>query len=109
MPDNYRQLALADVNIPLANDQIMMTPKLEARLLQAVAIQKKDKVLEIGTGSGYLTALIAKSARHVDSVDIFADFINAAKSKFESYQLNNIKLHTGDALAGTAGLNSIAF
>lgn len=99
VPDNYRELALADVNIPLANEQIMMTPKLEARMLQAVAIQKNDKVLEIGTGSGYVTALMAKSAQHVDSVDIFADFNAATRIKLENYQLKNVQLHTADALS----------
>jgi protein-L-isoaspartate(D-aspartate) O-methyltransferase len=103
VPNSYQQLALADVNIPLAHDQVMMTPKLEARLLQAIAIQKNDKILEIGTGSAYLTALMAKSAQHVDSVDIFADFGSEAKSKLENYQLNNVQLHTGDALSNWQG------
>ncbi len=103
VPDNYQQLALADINTPLAHEQLMMTPKLEARLMQAVAIQQKDKVLEIGTGSAYLTALIAKCARQVDSVDIFTDFSNEARAKLDNYQLNNVHLHTGDVLSGWQG------
>jgi len=103
VPDNYQQLALADISIRLAHDQVMMTPKLEARLLQAVAMQKQDRALEIGTGSGYLTALLAKSAQHVDSVDIFADFCHEARAKLENYQLNNVQLHTGDPLSGWQG------
>ena len=99
VPGNYKQLALADTNIPLANGQLMMTPKLEARLLQAVALQKNDRVLEIGTGSAYLTALIAKRVQHVDSVDIFPDFTKEATVKLENYQLENVLLHTGDALS----------
>lgn len=104
VPDKYRELALADINIPLANAQIMMTPKLEARMLQAVAIQKGDRVLEIGTGSGYITALMAKTAKHVDSVDIFADFSAATRVKLENYQLKNVQLHTADALSGWRGV-----
>ena len=77
----------------------MMPPKLEARLLQAVALQEDDKVLEIGTGSAYLTALIAKSSKHVDSVDIFPDFSKDAKSKLENYQIDNVELFTADALS----------
>ena len=99
VPGNYKQVALADTNIPLANGQVMMTPKLEARLLQAVALQKNDRVLEIGTGSAYLTALIAKRAQHVDSVDIFPDFTKEAAVKLENYQLENVQLHTGDVLS----------
>ncbi|MFT5134877.1 MAG: protein-L-isoaspartate(D-aspartate) O-methyltransferase [Gammaproteobacteria bacterium] len=99
VPDEYRQLALADLNIPLANGQVMMTPKLEARLLQALAILKSDNVLEIGTGSAYLTALLARSANHVDSVDIFSNFGTDALSKLERYEINNVDLHTGDALS----------
>ena len=99
VPDNYKQLALADTNIPLANGQLMMTPKLEARLLQAVALQKNDRVLEIGTGSAYLTALIAKRVQQVDSVDIFPDFTKEAAVKLENYQLENVQLHTGDVLS----------
>jgi len=103
VPEKYRELALADINIPLANEQIMMTPKLEARMLQAVAIQKTDKAMEIGTGSGYVTALMAKSAHHVDSVDIFADFNAATRVKLENYQLKNVQLHTADALSDWRG------
>jgi protein-L-isoaspartate(D-aspartate) O-methyltransferase len=99
VPENYRQLALADTNIPLANGQVMMTPKLEARLLQAVKLQDSDRVLEIGTGSAYLTALLAKRVKHVDSIDIFSDFTREANSKLERYQLDNVKLHSGDALS----------
>jgi len=103
VPDNYKQLALADMNIPLGNDQVMMTPKMEARLLQAVAIQKDERVLEIGTGSGYLTALMAKCALQVDSVDIFAEFSRDAAERLASYQLDNVELDTGDALSGWKG------
>ena len=80
VPQNYKLLALADLNIALANEQVMMTPKLEARLLQALKIQSNETVLEVGTGSAYLTALLARQAARVESIDIFADFTSAAKS-----------------------------
>jgi protein-L-isoaspartate(D-aspartate) O-methyltransferase len=98
VPAGYQQLALADTNIPLANAQVMMTPKLEARLLQAVAVQANDRVLEIGTGSAYLTALLAKTGQHVDSIDIFPEFVMQAEAKLKNYCLDNVTLHTGDAL-----------
>ena len=99
VPADFRQLALADTNIPLANDQVMMTPKLEARLLQALDVREQDKVLEIGTGSAYLTALLAKSAEQVDSIDIFENFVTEAKSKLENYSIDNVSLKRADVLS----------
>ena len=99
VPSDFQSLALADTNIPLPNGQVMMTPKLEARLLQAVALNKNDSVLEIGTGCAYLTSLIAKSSKHVDSIDIFPDFTKEAKIKLENYQIENVNLITADALS----------
>lgn len=99
-PDTYKQLALADVRIPLLHDQVTMTPKAEARLLQSLSVQDDDKVLEIGTGCGYLTALLARSADEVHSVDIFPVFADQARAKFAEYGLNKIHLHTGDASHG---------
>ena len=99
VPADYRQLAFADTNIPLANNQVMMTPKLEARLLQAVAVHEEDKVLEIGTGSAYLTALLAKSCQNVDSIDNFKNFVDEAKIKLEKYGLVNARLSHAGALS----------
>ena len=73
-----------------------MTPKVEARLLQSLDIKKTDKVLEIGTGCGYLTALLAKSAEFVTSIDLYSDFIASAKKKLEQYAITNIELQTAD-------------
>ncbi len=100
VPTAYRNLAFADINIPLAHDQEMMSPKLEGRILQALQLTPKDSVLEIGTGSGYFTALLAKSAKHVDSVDIYDDFITEARSKLNALNINNVSLKTGDAING---------
>lgn len=100
MPDEYRQLALADVQIPLAHNQVTMTPKMEARLLQAVNIGKTDKVLEIGTGCAYLTALLAKSGNNIVTVDIFPDFTHEAERKLARHNINNVRFDTGDAVDG---------
>jgi protein-L-isoaspartate(D-aspartate) O-methyltransferase len=100
VPPDYRKLAFADINIPLAQGQVMMSPKVEARLLQALRLNPNDSVLEIGTGSGYLTALLAKSAKHVDSVDIFPEFIQAAEIKLKALNINNVTLQVGDAVNG---------
>ena len=99
VPQAYVELAFADMEIPLAHDQRMLTPKLEGRLLQALCVQSSDSVLEIGTGSGYLTACLAKLANSVVSFDIFPDFTAAAAAKVEQLKINNVEFRTEDALA----------
>lgn len=100
IPEEYRPLALADTPLPLAHGQYTMPPRLEARLLQALDVHQNDKVLEVGTGCAYLTALLAASARHVTSVDIYPDFTEQAAGKLARYQINNITLETGNARQG---------
>lgn len=100
VPDAFRQLALADTRIPLEHGQVTMTPKVEARILQSVDIQNTDKVLEIGTGCAYLTAVIASMAKEVVSVDIYPEFTKSASSKLQKYDISNVTLETGDAITG---------
>ena len=96
VPEEFRQLALADISIPLANGQVMMTPKLEARLLQALDVQAHENVLEVGTGSSYLTALLAKLANQVQSIDIFEEFTVSARKTLNAYDVDNVELETRD-------------
>jgi protein-L-isoaspartate(D-aspartate) O-methyltransferase len=100
VPEVYRNLAYADMAIPLPHDQVMLAPKEEARLLQALNIKPTDVVLEIGTGTGYMTALLACLAKQVYSVDIFADFTVNAKQKLHSLNIANVALITADAARG---------
>lgn len=100
VPAAYRRLAYADIDIPLGHEQVMMAPKIEARLLQALAIEPTDDVLEVGTGSGYLAALLASLGHHVYSVDIFPDFIDQARTSLERHGISNVTLETGDAANG---------
>lgn len=102
VPVEYRQLALADIQIPLAHKQVTMTPKVEARLLQVLNIQKTDKILEVGTGCAYLTALLARTGQHVISVDIYPEFTGEAKTKLARHGIHNVTLETGDAIKGWA-------
>ena len=97
IPDSYANLSFADTRIPIGHEQTTMTPKVEARLLQSLAIKSYETVLEIGTGCAYLTALLAKSAKAVNSIDIFPDFIDTAQSKINKTGLNNVKLESCDA------------
>ena len=100
MPDEFKKLALSDINIPLAHNQFTMTPKIEARLIQGLKVGKTEKILEIGTGCGYLTALLAVRGGVVHSVDIYEDFISQARPRFSKYGLDNIHLYNGDAIKG---------
>ena len=96
VPDNYRNLAFADIRIAIGHDQSMMTPKVEARLLQSLELEPDEAVLEVGTGSGYLTALLARSAGTVKSVDIYPDFVTAARNKLEQHGITNVDLEDVD-------------
>ncbi|MBE9563131.1 MAG: protein-L-isoaspartate O-methyltransferase [Proteobacteria bacterium] len=98
VPENYQAHAFSDTKIPLINNQVMMEPRVEARLLQALMVHPNDIVLEIGTGSGYLTALLAKAARFVDSIDIYQDFIWDAKYKLNSLNIKNVSFNVSNAI-----------
>jgi len=97
VPQAHRALAFVDMEIPLGHGQTMWTPKLEARAIQELAIRATDRVLEIGTGSGYLTALLAAEAAAVVSVDIVPEFTAAAAQKLHAHGFGNVTLHSGDA------------
>lgn len=100
VPEKYKTLALADVRIPLAHGQLTMMPKMEARMLQSVQIKPADRVLEIGTGCAYVTALLGKLASEVVSLDIYAEFTDEAVKKCREAGLNNIELVNADGLNG---------
>lgn len=98
VPSAYRELAFADVEIPLAHGQAMLAPKIEGRVLQALQIEPIDDVLVVGTGSGYLTACAARLGRHITSVDIFPDFATNARGKIADAGIRNVDLIAADAL-----------
>jgi protein-L-isoaspartate(D-aspartate) O-methyltransferase len=98
VPVRYRKLAFADLNIPLPCNQVMMKPVVEGRMLQAVQVQPDETVLEIGTGSGFITACLARLARSVVSVEIFEELSAAAARVLKENELHNIELFVGDAM-----------
>jgi len=100
VPAQYQGVAFADTEIPLHDDVCMLAPKLEARLIQSLSLQKEDHVLVVGSGSGYLTALVASVVKNVVSVDINPYFTKLAKQNCEKLKLNNIEFVTGDASLG---------
>ena len=100
VPPPYRGLAFADMEIPLGHGEKMLQPKLEARMVQELALLETDRVLEVGTGSGYMTALLATLSAHVFSVDIIAEFTRSASERLAAHGIRNVTLDTGDAALG---------
>jgi protein-L-isoaspartate(D-aspartate) O-methyltransferase len=114
VPPAYRSLAFVDMEIPLGpkagEGEVMMAPKLEARLLQEVAPKSHERVLEIGTGTGYLTALLAKRAQRVVSVEINASLAKTAAATLSANQITNVEVKQGDAAktpASVVGANDV--
>ena len=100
VPQQFRNLAFSDTSIDLGHGQSMMLPKVEARLVQSLAIEPADRILEVGTGSGYLTALLGTLGAHVMSVDIETEFVDTAGAKLSRAEIDNVKLLVGDGLDG---------
>jgi len=100
VPVTYRKLAFADMTIPLGCDQVMMSPKVEGRLLQALNLGEDDTVLEIGTGSGFITACLAELAKRVVSVEIFDELHQNAKIRLGEKNIRNVELFQGDIMRG---------
>lgn len=100
VPGQYRALAFADMEIPLGHGETMLQPKIEARMLQELGIVSSDRILEVGTGSGYMTALLASLGSHVYSVDIIPEFTQSAAAKLAAHGITNVTLETGDAARG---------
>jgi protein-L-isoaspartate(D-aspartate) O-methyltransferase len=97
VPEGHRDIAFADLEIPIGHGEAMMHPKVEARLLQELSIQPHETVYEVGTGSGYLTALLASLARHVTSAEIHADLLESAAAKLARDGIGNVTLVQGDS------------
>lgn len=100
VPPAYRALAFADMEIPLGHGQVMLAPKIEARLLQELGVRKTDRVLEIGTGSGYMAALLAARAEHVVTVEQVPELAEGARRNLEAAGVANVTVETGDGARG---------
>jgi protein-L-isoaspartate(D-aspartate) O-methyltransferase len=96
VPPRFRQLAFADTAIPLPAGQVMMTPQLEGRLLKALTIRGTDRVLEVGTGSGFLTACLARLASRVTSLEIIPELADTARRNLRSAATWNAEVRTAD-------------
>lgn len=100
VPEAYRRLAYSDIRIPLGHGQAMFAPKWEGRLIQALAPTGAERVLEIGTGSGYLAALLAALSAEVVSLDIVAEFTQGASRRLRALGIDNVTCMEADGLGG---------
>ena len=100
VPVRYRKLAFADIAVPLECGQFMMRPKIEARMLQALDLSEDETVLEIGTGSGFVTACLAALAKHVVSVELFEELHQQAALELKDKDICNAELFPGDVMGG---------
>jgi len=100
VPVRYRKMAFTDMAIPLDHDQTMMKPVVEGRLLQALELKPDETVLEIGTGSGFITACLAQLAKRVVTVDIHEQFSKEAEAKLKEKDIHNVEFESGDVMTG---------
>jgi len=97
VPAEHRDLAFADLEIPIGHGESMLQPKVEARIMQELAVQAHDSVYEVGTGTGYLTALLSRRARHVTSAEIHRDLLDRAGANLRAAGATNVTLVAGDS------------
>jgi protein-L-isoaspartate(D-aspartate) O-methyltransferase len=100
VPAAYRALAFSDLEIPIGQGEHMWQPKMEARVLQELAVKPTDQVLEIGTGSGYFAALLAHRAQHAYSIEIHADLKASGEANLRRARVDNVTLEHGDGASG---------
>ena len=103
VPPAQQAMAFMDMDIPLGHQASMWQPKLEARVLQELHIEPTDQVLEVGSGSGYLTALLCRLAKHVTSVEIVPELLAFAEKNLAAHHVDNVTLVRGDAAQGWPG------
>ncbi len=99
VPPRFRNLAFADTEVPLGHGQYMLTPQVEGRLLQALSLKGTDRVLEVGTGSGFLTACLARLSRQVTSLEILPELAEVARRNLRGVATWNTEVHIGDVFS----------
>ena len=97
VPERFRRLAFADACVPLGHGEAMMAPPVEGRMLQALRLRARDQVLEIGTGSGFITACLARLAAGVTSIEIHPALADQARARLAAQAVGNARIDVGDA------------
>ena len=103
VPEKHRALAFADTELPLGHGQFMLAPRLEARLLQDLHVEPTDTVLEIGTGSGYMAALLGHRAHHVLSLELVPELADAAHHRLRDAGVRNVEVRIADGAVQSEG------
>ena len=98
VPEGYQNLVFADIEIPLDSDQKMLSPKIEGRILDSLDIIGHESALEIGTGSGYFTSVLARLCKSVKSIEVSKELSELAEDKIKALKFTNVSIVTGDAL-----------
>jgi protein-L-isoaspartate(D-aspartate) O-methyltransferase len=98
-PPAYRELAFADINVPIGHGQHMLAPKLEGRMLQSLDLRPDDAVLEVGTGSGYFAACLGRLAQRVRSIEIHPELADRARENLSRTNVHNVEVEVADAFA----------
>lgn len=99
VPEAYRNLAYADVEIPIGSGQTMLAPRIVGRMLQALAVRSQEKVLEIGAGTGYLTACLARLGANLVSLELRPELLEAARRNLAAMGAPSAEIRQGDGLA----------
>ena len=102
VPQAFKSLAYSDTELPLAHGECMLAPRVDARLLQDLELQAHERVLEIGTGSGYLSALLGMSCAHVTSLECHADFIAPAQQRLSQCGIHNVEVRHSEGIPSSA-------
>jgi protein-L-isoaspartate(D-aspartate) O-methyltransferase len=102
VPKAYQGIAFADLEVPLGHGQVMLAPRLEARLLQDLSVQKTDKVLEVGTGAGFMTALLGHRAQRVLSLELVPELVSMARDNLQAAGVGNVDVRQADGSQGAA-------
>lgn len=102
VPTAHKGIAFADLEVPLGHGQVMLAPRLEARLLQDLAVKKTEKVLEIGTGSGFMAALLGAQAQRVLSLELVPELVTLARDNLQRASVGNVDVRQADGSQGAA-------
>ena len=100
-PPAYRAMAFVDTEVPLPGGQCMLAPKVEARLLQELAVHKHERVLEVGAGSGFMAALLGHQAQHVTTMELLPELAKLAADNLKRASVMNVKVVQGNGHRGS--------
>ena len=103
VPAEHKALAFVDAEVPLPGGQFMLSPKVEARLLQEAQVQRHERVLEIGTGSGFMAALLSHRAQSVTSLEIRPELVQMARDNLRRAAIHNVDVREADGALGLPG------